>query len=98
MPHGGPHHPMGPYGGSGGGAMAWAGSAGTGLGPVWTGIGVLILLVVAVTGMYLLLTRTVSPSTESDATRILRQRYATGEIDEAEFDQRMARLSPESPN
>lgn len=96
MPHGGPHQPMGPYGGSGGGAMAWGGSAATGLGPFWTALGILVLLGIVVTGMYLLLARAGPSSPDSDAIDILRRRYASGDIDEEEFERRLVRLSHET--
>lgn len=96
MPHGGPHHPMGPYGGSDG-AMAWGGSAATGLAPVWTGLVVMVLLGIALASIYLLVTRTRPSPTDTDAIAILRRRYASGAIDDEEFERRLSRLSHESP-
>ena len=83
----GPHHgPMGGTGGFGGG-LHWS--------PWW----VLLALVVLIGTVYLVgqfrqaQDSTGSTDTRDEAMAVLRRRYASGDIDEAEFEERRTRLS-----
>lgn len=91
-PHRGPHGPMGPHGGAGVGTMPWGGTGGAGFGLLWW----LVLLAVALAllvGVVSLVRRLdASAATEQDAVAVLRARYASGEIDDEEFDRRRRRL------
>lgn len=82
-PHYGPHHgPMGGAGGVGGGFL-W--------GPLW----ILLAIVVLIGGAFLafhLLQEQEPTETADEALKLLRRRYATGEIDEEEFENRRTRL------
>jgi uncharacterized membrane protein len=90
-PHRGPHGPMGPHGG-GAGAMPWD-VAGTGLGPLWSLLLLVLVVALLVAGVYLVVRLAEEAATDTDdALGLLRQRYARGEIDDDEFDRRRTRL------
>ncbi|WP_459194525.1 SHOCT domain-containing protein [Halosimplex sp. J119] len=84
----GPHH--GPHGGAmgpfGGGGMEFAAPWGLLWIALWIGL--------FTAGLYLLATRTDNrnPSEPTDPVITLERRYARGEIDEEEFDERRAKL------
>lgn len=89
----GSHGPMGPQGGHGG---VWSGAGGAGFGIVWS-LGTLLVLVGVALGVFYLarelLDRRDERAGRDDALAALRERYARGEIDDEEFEQRSARLS-----
>jgi putative membrane protein len=100
-PHGphhptGPHGPMGPGGWSAGGTMP-QGAGGVGLGLFWALVA-LALVAVIVAGAYLALRafdgdrQAEDGDRGTDALAILRRRYASGEVDDEEFERRRTRL------
>lgn len=100
-PHGphnptGPHGPMGPNGWAGAGGMMPWGAGGTGLGLLWWLV-LLALVVAVVAGAYLALSARDSDrrNGDADALTVLRRRYASGEIDDDEFERRRDRLDGE---
>jgi len=88
-PHGphGPHQgPMGPAGGAGG----------MGGGYVWGLVWVLFVVAVVAIALYLvfrLAGEQEASETGDDALAVLERRYARGEIDDDEFEQRRTRLT-----
>lgn len=101
-PHGphGPQGPMGPHWGTGGGMMPWGGTGAGGFGFVWSLLGLFVIVAILVGGMYLALRLLREPEQGAGADSaldVLRQRYARGDIDVDEFDERRARLVEESP-
>lgn len=94
-PHRGPHGPMGP----GSGMQPWIGGGGAGVTYLWSLLGLVLIGAVVVAGLYFAvrLLRAPESGVENDALSVLRQRYARGEIDEEEFDERRSRLTPRSP-
>lgn len=92
-----------PYWGAGGGMGGW-GMGGSGMwgGSGMGGVGLLgpllwLLVVAAIVagGAYLVTRARADEAGPERATELLRERYARGEIDEAEFDERAARLAVE---
>lgn len=97
----GPHGPMAPHGGHGGGLMPWGGAGGAGFGFLWLLVWLLILVAVVVGGVYLalhLLRDQDRGAGIDNALTVLRQRYARGEIDEEEFEERASRLTADMPD
>lgn len=90
----GVHHHDG-WMGSHGGMDGWiVGGFGFGWMLLWT----ILLIGIPVALVYLLLTRReTAETTDEDALTVLRKRYAEGEIDEDEFDERSARLTADNP-
>ena len=96
--HPGPHGPMGPYA-----PMGQYGEMGTG--GVWGGFGLLAalglllaLLAVVALGLYLLVRLAregalVGEPTDDAALATLRERFARGEIDAEEYEERRGRLA-----
>lgn len=85
-PHGPHQGPMGPAGGAGG----------MGGGYIWGLIWLLFVVAVVVVALYLvvrLVGDTETGATGDDALGVLERRYARGEIDEEEFEQRRTRLT-----
>ncbi len=90
LQHSGQHGAhYGPMGGAGGvvGGIHW--------GPLWV-----FLALVALVGVVYLVSQSVqdggsttSTDAQDDALAVLRRRYATGDIDDAEFEERRTRLS-----
>ncbi len=77
---------MGPVGGAGG----------AGFGFVWGVLGVLLSVVLLAAAVYLLarhLGESPTPPRTADPTTVLERRYARGEIDDAEFAERRAKLT-----
>jgi putative membrane protein len=73
--------------------MPWGGAGATGLGLFWSLLA--LLLVVAVLAALASLAFRLSEGRESgeaDALSVLRRRYASGEIDDEEFERRRTRL------
>lgn len=90
-PHHGPHEPMGPDWIVRSGLAPWNSAAGTGLEILLPLIWALLLGVLLVGVVYLLSTRRTGSRTDQ-ATALLRERYARGEISDDEFENRTARL------
>jgi putative membrane protein len=74
----------------------WMGSHGGAFGYLWMALWMVVLVGVPLGLGYLLLTRRdAGGETTDDALTVLRRRYAEGEIDEEEFDERRRKLSGE---
>lgn len=91
-PHHGPHGPMGPDWVARSGLAPWDSAAGTGFELLLPLIWALLLGILLVGIIYLLGTRRTA-TREDQATSLLRERYARGEITDDEFENRTARLS-----
>ena len=91
-PHHGPHGPMGPHGGAVTGTMPWGGAGGAGFGLLWWLVLLAVALALVVGAVSLVRRLDASAATEQDAVAVLRARYASGEIDDEEFDRRRRRL------
>lgn len=97
-PHGpmGPSHPVDPH--WGGGMMPWGPTGGAGVSPLWSLLWLGLLLAVVVISVVLVrnyLSQQEAGS-RTDPVEILRERYARGDIDEAEFEERRRRLTGDS--
>ena len=81
--------------------MPWGGAGGAGFGFLWLLMWLLILVAVVVGVVYLALhlLRDQDRGAGIDgALTVLRQRYARGEIDEEEFEERASRLTADMPD
>ncbi|WP_318567784.1 SHOCT domain-containing protein [Salinigranum marinum] len=83
---------MGPHGGAGTGTMQWGAAGGAGFGLLWWLVLLAIALALVVGAVYLVHRLDASATTEQDAVDVLRSRYASGEIDDEEFERRRTRL------
>lgn len=88
-PHRGPHTPMGPHWGGGGAMDPWGATGGSAVSAAWPVVGLLLLAGAVLLAVYLLQAR---PSDTDRAMTVLREAYARGDLDDAEFQRRAARL------